>query len=600
MSLVFALAIVALLPVVLGAQVTATSSAKKTAPDSPSKADIFLGYSYINPRGTVNTPIYDSTTAPINFVPVNAGAIGSISYFFNKNWGIQAEGDAHPQTGYCIPYVDNDSRPPVTGHAVHPLQEEEGCNPDTSPAANAFYGGSGGVIYRWPYPNWTPFIHVLGGAESVSGPLEQPSTWGAVVTAGGGLDWETGWLNHHFAIRLFQADYQYIHENFVDDGGSVGINAARLSAGIVFHVSPAPPPPPLTVACSVSPSTVTPGTPVTLNATATPAGGDPKLTPIYSWTGVAGLAGTGDKATITGSFEPGPNTVHVAAKEGKPGKEGLKPGESADCTASFTVKAYEPPTISCSADPSTIKPGDTSTITSVGMSPQNRPLTYTYSTTAGTISGNGTTAMYNSAGAPTGAVGINCNVADDKGGTASASTSVTILAPYVPPVPHTQALCSISFDEKNQPPARVNNEAKACLDEVALDLQKQPDAKAVVVGEATAAEKAKTAKEEAAAKKNKHVKVEDMAAQRAVNTKAYLVTEKGIDASRITVVTSATDGQNVQDYLVPSGADFSADVTGTTPVDETAVKPQERKPLGAAPAHTKKPAKAAAAAPAAK
>jgi hypothetical protein len=35
----------------------------------------------------------------------------------------------------------------------------------------------------------------------------------------------------------------------------------------------------------------------------------------------------------------------------------------------------------------------------------------------------------------------------------------------------------------------------------------------------------------------------------------------------------------VENYLVPAGANFSADVTGTTAVDETAVKPQVRKPL---------------------
>jgi hypothetical protein len=36
----------------------------------------------------------------------------------------------------------------------------------------------------------------------------------------------------------------------------------------------------------------------------------------------------------------------------------------------------------------------------------------------------------------------------------------------------------------------------------------------------------------------------------------------------------------VEDYLVPQGASFEIDVTGTSKVDETAVKPQERKPLG--------------------
>jgi hypothetical protein len=309
------------------------------------------------------------------------------------------------------------------------------------------------------------------------------------------------------------------------------------------------------------------------------------------------VTGTGTTVTVaTGPLAPGTYTVKGTVKEGKPGKEGLKPGESADCSASFTVKAYELPTISCTASPSTIKPGDPSTITSIGQSPQNLPLTYSYSASAGTISGNGTTASFSSAGAPTGAVGITCNVADNKGGTASASTSVTITAPYVPPVPHTQALCSISFAKDTKRPTRVDNEAKACLDEVALDLQRQSDATAVVVGESNAKEKERAEKEDAAAKKHKHPKVVvDDAAQRAVNTKEYLVTEKGIDASRISVATGATDGQTVEDYLVPAGATFATDVSGTTPVDETVVKPVVRKPLGEKHHHKKE--KAAEAAP---
>ena len=52
------------------------------------------------------------------------------------------------------------------------------------------------------------------------------------------------------------------------------------------------------------------------------------------------------------------------------------------------------------------------------------------------------------------------------------------------------------------------------------------------------------------------------AAQRAVNAKDYLVTEQGIDASRISVATGSTDGQTVENYLVPSGATFTTDVTG--------------------------------------
>ena len=145
------------------------------------------------------------------------------------------------------------------------------------------------------------------------------------------------------------------------------------------------------------------------------------------------------------------------------------------------------------------------------MSPQNRPLTYSYTATAGTVTGTGTTAAYSSAGAPTGAVGITCNVSDDKSHTASANTTVTILAPPPPPPPpHAQALCSISFANDKKRPMRVDNEAKACLDQVALDLKQQADAKAVVVGESNAKEKAPTEKQQKYAAKHKHAKVDDV------------------------------------------------------------------------------------------
>ena len=112
-------------------------------------------------------------------------------------------------------------------------------------------------------------------------------------------------------------------------------------------------------------------------------------------------------------------------------------------------------------------------------------------------------------------------------------------------------------------PARVDNEAKACLDDVALNLQQQTDASAVVVGEAALDEK----------------KASTLAAQRAANTKDYLVKEKGIDASRIQVRTGTAGAQEVENYLVPAGASFDTDVSGTTAVDESAVQPQARKAL---------------------
>jgi OmpA family len=337
--------------------------------------------------------------------------------------------------------------------------------------------------------------------------------------------------------------------------------------------------PPITLACNATPPAVFPGDSVTVNATAGSVSTKKNNNVTYSWSGT-GVTGDGNSATVaTKSLDPGSYSVKGEVKEGKKGKEGLKPGQAAECSASFTVKEFEPPTISCSTSPSTIKPGDESTVTAVAESPQNRPLTYSYSAVGGTVSGSGTTATFLSAGAPTGSVAITCKVADDKNHTATATTTVAIVAPPPPPLPHAQALCSVSFSKDKKRPTRVDNEAKACLDEVALDLQKQSDAKLVLIGSSDAKEKANTAKQEKYAAKHKHAKVEDLAAQRAVNAKDYLVSEKGIDPSRVKAATVATDGQKVDNYLVPSGADFAADVQGTAPVDESSLKPQARKPL---------------------
>lgn len=412
---------------------------------------------------------------------------------------------------------------------------------------------------------------VLGGYVHAYNSVFPTSTTAATsansfsLQAGGGFNLP---IAKRIDLRLIEADYILTKlPNASDDIQS----DLRLSAGLVFRLGVSAPVP-VTLACSASPASVFPGDPVSVTATAGSL--DPKQNVLYSWSG-AGVTGTGANASVaTGSLAPGTYTVKCGVKEG------LKPWQVADASASFTVKAFEPPTVSCSANPTTIKPGETATVSASGMSPQNRPLTYSYAATAGSVSGSGASATFNSAGAPTGAAGITCSVADDKGQIATANTSVTIVAPYVAPIPHTQALCSIAFDKDKKRPSRVDNEAKACLDQVALDLQRQSDAKVVVVASSDAKKKEATAKEAKRALKNKHVKVVDMAAERAINAKEYLVTEKGIEASRVSVATSATDGQKAEDYLVPSGATFSNDVTGTTPVDETAVKPELRKPLG--------------------
>jgi len=118
----------------------------------------------------------------------------------------------------------------------------------------------------------------------------------------------------------------------------------------------------------------------------------------------------------------------------------------------------------------------------------------------------------------------------------------------------------------------VDNEAKACLDDIALNLQRSTDAKLALVGNADDKEQ----KANAAEAKRRHPKPSD-AAQRAVNTKDYLVTDKGIDASRILVYTGTDDSKTVTTTLIPTGASNPA--ASNTSVDESGIKAVSRKPL---------------------
>jgi hypothetical protein len=232
----------------------------------------------------------------------------------------------------------------------------------------------------------------------------------------------------------------------------------------------------------------------------------------------------------------------------------MRPGQQASCTAGFRIHAYEPPTITCSANPSTVVPGDPSTITSVANSPQNRPLSYSYSASSGQIASSTSTASLNTAGASPGAINVTCNVVDDLGKQATANTSVTITAPPPPPPPAVINLCSISFERDRKRPVRVDNEAKGCLDEIALTLNRESSAKLIIVGKHSADE------------------TPDAAAQRDLNVAQYLTQEKGIDPSRIELRTGGDLTRSLDSILVPPGATFTPGDTNT--FDTNSIKRQ--------------------------
>jgi len=492
----------------------AQSSGKSNSGHNPSKWDIFAGYSYLAPKGNVTTPNSSgSSTITAGYKAINVGGLFSGAYFFNNHVGAQVEYGFH-EWG---------------------TSSGNGSNVGTRGNNDGFQTVAGGLIGRFQSDNITPFIHGLVGGGYVNGPYFQSDKWGPQLTAGGGMDYELPWLDHRFAFRLFQADYQYTHVNFgpTFPGGRANISSARLSSGLVVHLGSQVPPPPVTLACSASPASVFPGDPVTVTA---PAGRlDPKLNSIYSWSG-SGASGSGTSTTIqTSALEPGNYTVKADVKEGKAGKEGSKPGQAADCSSSFTVKAFEPPTISCTASPSTIKPGETASVTSTGMSPQNRPLTYTYSAASGTVSGSGNTATFSSAGAPSGSVPITCGVSDDKGHQANAQTSVTIEAPPPPPptvspeqtrLESRLALHSVFFPtdmpKAANPQGGLVSSQEGTLTALASDfkqyLQFKPEAKLTLVGHAD--------------KRGSAEYNQSLSDRRVARTKQFLV-EQGISESSI-------------------------------------------------------------------
>ncbi len=187
------------------------------------------------------------------------------------------------------------------------------------------------------------------------------------------------------------------------------------------------PPPPATLACSTAPAAIYPGNPVTITGSA--SGLNPKKPEHWEWKSTGGTVASNENSASVGTAGLSPGNYTLTGRV----SVGPKPGEFATCEAAFTVKGFEPPTIGCSVSPSTISPGASATIAAVGVSPQNLPLTYSYSSTEGAVSGGGKTAEYSSAGAQPGAVGIVCKVSDDKGNSVSASTTLNILLPPPPP-----------------------------------------------------------------------------------------------------------------------------------------------------------------------
>jgi outer membrane protein OmpA-like peptidoglycan-associated protein len=433
--------------------------------DSNPKWDLFVGYQWLHPGGNVPTPFGDPANPfPFKIPDMSKGFGSALTYNFDSHWGFEFDlghnwGDGNYETT-----------------------------------------GSGGPRFIWRTDGGNYFLHTLVSYNrlSVSG-LNSNNGIGAIL--GGGMDFP---LTKKIAFRLFEADYVWARHNFADNAAPEFPNlrrptleGIRLRTGLVFNWGGAPEVAPA-VTCSAQPAEVMVGEPITVSASA--SNFNPKHSLTYSWSGNGGqVTGKDTTAQIdTTSAAPGSYavTVHVTDPKAKNNNE-------ASCSANYTVKPLHPknpPTINCSASPSTLAVGDSATITCNASSPDGVPVTVSnWTSTGGTVNGSGSTATLNTAGTSPGSIAVTATATDTRGLSAQGSTELTLQNPPPPPVSPEiialearLALHSIYFPT-GQPPANhpkgglVPSQQKTLLT-LATDFKKylesKPDAHLILEGHA--------------------------------------------------------------------------------------------------------------------
>jgi len=485
------------------------------------KYDIFVGYQWLHPGGTVPAPFGNfNSPGKLQLKDMPDGFGTAFTYNFQKYFGLEGDfgynWDNYESTlslGPKLTYRTDDSN-----YFLHTLLSYNRLNVDGLPTGN----GIGAIL-------------------------------------GGGWDLK---LTHMLYLRIFEADYVWGRQNYASvvsssfpDLRRVSLEGIRLRTGLVFNFGYPQLATP-TASCSLQPSEVMVGEPIT--ATATTTNFNPKHTLNYAWSGTGGkVAGKDNTASIdTNGVAGGSYTVTATITDPK-----KKTGGEATCSANYTVKEppKNPPTMSCSASPSDLQAGGSSTITCTCTSPDNVPVTVAgWTASGGSVSGSGNTATLNTAGASAGPVTVSATCTDSRGLNSQASTQVTVQNPPPPPPPQATKLADCDFENmaKIKKPWRVDNECKGKLDDVAKNLQQNADNKLVIVGNAEPTEKRP-----------------NLAAERAVNSKAYLTggeAKLGIDPNRIECRTGSAGTKTAEYWIVPAGGTFSGE--GTQPVDESVVK----------------------------
>jgi len=379
------------------------SAAFAQSDSAPPKWDVFAGYQYLHPGGTVPESAGDpNNPTPFKLPGMSKGVGGAFTYNFDPHWGAEVD------TGY---------------------------NRDTSTASSE-WTVSAGPRFMWRTDSANLFLHALAGFNRLTYDSGAADHNGIGIILGGGMDIP---FSKTFAWRLFQADYVWASHNFANFAAPEfpnlrrpSLEGARLRTGIVFNWGGAPVVAPA-ASCSVQPTEVLVGEPIT--ATVTASNFNPKHAVTYSWSGTGGqVTGKENGASIdTNNTAPGNYTITAKVNDPKATKN-----NEATCSASYTIKPLppkNPPTLSLSASPTDLVAGGPVNLTANCTSPDGVPVSVAnWSSTLGTVSGSGSSATLNTTGLPPGPVTLTATCTDSRGLNAQATTQINIQNPPPPPV----------------------------------------------------------------------------------------------------------------------------------------------------------------------
>jgi outer membrane protein OmpA-like peptidoglycan-associated protein len=380
--------------------VSLISSSALAQSDSNPKYDIFAGYQWLHPGGTVPAPGGDPNGPTAFTVPDMSKGFGAdFTYNFDRHWGGEFDLGLNGGSSSTMP------APRETTFSVGPR-----------------------VMWRTDYANY--FLHTLVSLNRVTvNGLDGSNGIGAILGGGMDLPIRKGW-----AIRLFEADYVWARHNYADfaapefaDLRRPSFEGVRLRTGIVFSWGGAPAVAPA-ASCSVQPGEVLVGEPIT--ATVAISNFNPKHTVSYEWSGTGGqITGKDTTAQIdTTNAAPGSYTVTARATDARE-----KNNNVASCSANFTVKPLppkNPPIISISANPTSLQAGGTVNLSANCSSPDSVGVSVAnWTASGGTVSGSGSSATLNTTGASPGSITVGATCTDTRGLTAQASSAVMIENP---------------------------------------------------------------------------------------------------------------------------------------------------------------------------